>query len=126
MPYSAAAPRARWAAVLWPCWVRWRSRRCAKADGQIDQREIEHITGKVQAEESSRRRLLEELRQPMDTERIVRAVNNNPQLAAQVYAASLLAINVDTEAERRYLTDLAAKLRLDPAVVQNLHDALGV
>ena len=98
----------------------------AKADGQIDQREIEHITGKVQADEASRRRLMEELRQPMDTDRIVRAANNNPQLAAQVYAASLLAINVDTEAERRYLADLAAKLRLDPAVVQNLHDALGV
>ena len=97
-----------------------------KADGQIDQREIEHITGKVQADEASRRRLMEELRQTMDTDRIVRAVNNNPQLAAQVSAASLLAINVDTEAERSYLADLAAKLRLDPAVVQNLHDALGV
>lgn len=97
----------------------------AKADGQIDPQEIERIAGKVEADSDSRRRLIEELRRPMDTERIVRSATS-PQLAAEIYAASLLAINVDTEAERSYLANLAGKLRLDPGVVQRLHATVGL
>jgi uncharacterized membrane protein YebE (DUF533 family) len=46
-------------------------------------------------------------------------------VAAQIYAASLLAIQVDTQEERDYLRVLAGKLGLEPAVVAQLHGALG-
>ncbi|HOW72232.1 MAG TPA: DUF533 domain-containing protein [Phycisphaerae bacterium] len=97
----------------------------AKADGQIDQQEIERIATKVETTGDSRERLIEKLRKPMDTDRIARSATS-PQLAVQVYAASLLAIEVDTEAEKQYLADLAGRLRLDPGTVQRLHAALGV
>ena len=48
----------------------------------------------------------------------------DPVVAAQLYAASLLAIRVDSEAERAYLRDLAGRLGLDPETVVQLHHAL--
>ena len=55
-----------------------------------------------------------------------RAQASSPELAVQVYAASLLAIEVDTAAERAYLRDLAARLGLDASAVARVHQALGV
>ena len=51
---------------------------------------------------------------------------SNPQMAAEVYAASLLAIEVDTPAEHDYLHQLAQGLGLDEGAVQRLHLTLGV
>ncbi len=50
---------------------------------------------------------------------------DGPQTAVEVYGASLLAIEVDTPAERDYLRRLAQALQLDPATVQRLHASLG-
>ena len=61
----------------------------------------------------------------METDAIVRAVPNQ-QVGAQIYAASLMAIEVDTDAERRYMQDLASKLGMDQPVVAYLHQAVGV
>ena len=41
--------------------------------------------------------------------------------AAEIYAASLLAIDVDNPAERGYLGMLAARLNLDEKLVEHLH-----
>ena len=49
----------------------------------------------------------------------------NAAVASQVYGASLLAINVDTEQEASYLRSLAAGLKLDPATVARLHELTG-
>lgn len=100
----------------------------AKADGQGDREEIRRIIGKASedgltAEEQAF--VSEEIHKPMETAAIVREVPN-AQVAAQVYAASLLAIEVDTDAERNYLEGLALALDLDREVVDNLHAALGV
>jgi uncharacterized membrane protein YebE (DUF533 family) len=100
----------------------------AKADGQIDEQEKERLLGKLKeggitAEEQ--RFINEEIQRPIDIEALVRAVPNQ-QVGAQIYAASLMAIEVDTDAERRYLGDLAAKLRLDPNAVAYLHKSMGV
>jgi uncharacterized membrane protein YebE (DUF533 family) len=46
--------------------------------------------------------------------------------AAQIYAASLMAIEIDTDAERRYMQDLASKLRMEQPVVAYLHQAVGL
>jgi len=50
----------------------------------------------------------------------------NQEVAAQVYAASLLAIEVDTPQEQAYLTELAQKTGLTATVVQNIQQTLGV
>jgi len=100
----------------------------AKADGRIDEGELKRITGNLEKDGISAREqeLLDaELREPMATDSLVRAVPN-PQVAAQVYAASLLAVELDTDAERQYLAELAGKLRLDANVVRHLHSAVGV
>ena len=45
----------------------------------------------------------------------------NPAEAAEIYTASLLAIDVDNAAERGYLSLLAARLKLDAELVAHLH-----
>jgi uncharacterized membrane protein YebE (DUF533 family) len=101
----------------------------AKADGRIDETETERIVGKLKEEggvsDEEQRFVAEEMRKPMDIDSIARAIPNQ-QVATQIYAASLLAIEVDTDKERRYLQDLAAALRLDDNAVGYLHSALGV
>jgi len=49
-----------------------------------------------------------------------------PQLAAQIYAASLLAIEVDTQAEKDYLDQLAANMGLSPQVTGRIHEMVGL
>jgi uncharacterized membrane protein YebE (DUF533 family) len=100
----------------------------AKADGRIDDKETERLVGKlredgVTAEEQ--RFVMEEMRKPMDLDGIVRAVPNQ-QVAAQIYTASLMAIEVDTDAEQRYMQELASKLGLNQQVVAYLHQAVGL
>ena len=48
-----------------------------------------------------------------------------PAQAAEVYAASILAIDADSEQERRYLAELAAALHLDAETVRHLHRMTG-
>ncbi|MGI9435053.1 MAG: tellurite resistance TerB family protein [Geminicoccaceae bacterium] len=99
----------------------------AKADGQIDQRERERILDKVRdagADDDLRDFIAKEAAAPLDIDALVREVPDQ-QAAAQVYAASLLAINVDSEGERAYLRDLSKKLGLDDQVVASLHSVLG-
>ena len=100
----------------------------AKADGRIDEQEAQRLVGKMQEDgvtDEERNFVLDEMRKPMETDAIVRAVPN-PQVAAQLYAASLMAIEVDTDAERRYMQDLANRLGMNQQVVAYLHQAVGV
>lgn len=95
----------------------------AKADGHIDETEgaaIAAEVGKLDLSQADRDFLTAELNAPLDVTRVARGVVGNPQLATAVYAASQLAITVDTDAERAYLAELAKKLELDPALVSNL------
>jgi uncharacterized membrane protein YebE (DUF533 family) len=100
----------------------------AKADGQVDEAELQRILGKFDKsgiDPAAREFIREELSKPMDTDGLAAQVSN-PQVAAQIYTASLLAIEVDTEAEQRYLRELAAKLNLEAGVVGQIHTMLGV
>ena len=47
---------------------------------------------------------------------------DSPDLARQFYAVSLMAIEVDTDAERTYLRHLQDRLKLDGGTVRELHD----
>ena len=100
----------------------------AKADGSIDQNEARRIAGKLESEGAdaeAREFITAEMRKPQDTESLI-AKARTPERAVEVYAASLLAIEVDTPAERDYLRRLADGLRLAPTTVQRVHEALGV
>ena len=100
----------------------------AKADGQIDKKETERLVGKLREDgitDEEQRFVMEEMRKPMNTDTIVQAVPNE-QVAAQIYTASLMAINVDTAAEKRYMQELASKLGLNQQVMAYLHQAVGV
>ena len=66
------------------------------------------------------------MKKPMDTEELVAAAKGNPQLAAQLYAASLLGIEVDTPGERAYLEDFAKRIGLVPQAVTNLENTMGL
>jgi uncharacterized membrane protein YebE (DUF533 family) len=99
-----------------------------KADGRIDEQEAERLLGKMEEDgvtEEERHFVMQEIRKPMETDAIVRDVPNQ-QVAAQIYAASLMAIQVDTDAEKRYLQDLASKLGLNQPAVAYLHQAVGL
>ena len=101
----------------------------AKADGQIDQDEIKRIIGRLGdagIDQKTRDMVISEMNKPMDTEGLVAAARGNPQLAAQLYAASLLAIEVDTPGERAYLENLARSLGLAPQAVVNLENTMGL
>jgi uncharacterized membrane protein YebE (DUF533 family) len=100
----------------------------AKADGQIDPQEAQRLLGKMQEDgitEEERQFVLTEMQKPMETDAIVHAVPNQ-QAAAQIYTASLMAIQVDTDAEQRYLQELASKLGINQHAVNYLHQAVGV
>jgi uncharacterized membrane protein YebE (DUF533 family) len=99
----------------------------AKADGQIDGNEMQRIMEKLDeagADAESKGFMIDEMRRPPDVNALAQEART-PELAAQVYGASLLAIEVDTEAERDYLRRLAQALKLDAGTVQHLHTSLG-
>ncbi|MCG6929686.1 MAG: tellurite resistance TerB family protein [Desulfofustis sp.] len=101
----------------------------AKADGRIDQREVEKIIGKLQeggltAEEKEF--FLTETKKAGNLKDIAASVGDDIELAAEVYAASLLAIEVDTEAERAYLKKLAGELGLNSRITDHIERTLGV
>jgi len=100
----------------------------AKADGQIDEAEMQRIVGKLQdvgMDEDTRGWVLNEMRQPLDLDALAAEIPDQ-QAAAEVYAASLLAIEVDTDAERSYLARLAQKTQVHPQVAQHIQQAMGL
>jgi len=101
----------------------------AKADGQIDQNEMNRITGKLNEagiDEEGQRYVMNEMQQPMITDQLIAATQGQPELAAQIYAASLLAIEVDTQAERDYFNQLADGLGLASQVTSRIEEMAGM
>lgn len=99
----------------------------AKADGRIEADEKERIFGKLEsmtlsAEEKAF--VFDELSAPLNLDAVVTSART-PEIAAEIYAASLVAITADTAAERAYLESLAHRLNLDAALVASIHEAAG-
>ena len=95
----------------------------AKADGQVDADEFQRITTSLKSNGLSQdgmNYVIQKLQGPMETAKIVAAVKGRPELAAEVYSASLMAINVDTDAERRYLAKLGKAMGLSTEVMNNI------
>lgn len=100
----------------------------ANADGMIDEDERGRILDKLKAVELTPEEnsfIVQELLAPCDLDTIVRAVET-PVMAKQVYAVSLMAIEVDTDAERKYITSLADRLGLDDAALDTIHRDLEI
>lgn len=96
----------------------------AKADGHIDPTEQARIEDKIQAlnlgqEEQSF--LVKQLHADSDPVEIARLSGSDEQ-SAELYLASALAIDADTDAEKRYLDRLSDALRL-PADLRSRLDA---
>lgn len=95
----------------------------AAADGEIDPEERRRILEKVREvdlDEEGRRFLEFEMSAPTSVGELVQAAHA-AGLAEQVYLASVLAIEVDTPAEREHLRRLAEALRLEPGFLEDAH-----
>lgn len=91
----------------------------ARADGRLDAQESQAIFQKIQSlglDSESQSLLVEEMGHPVDMDAIVNSASS-PEIAAEIYTASLLAVDVDTAAEKGYLAMLAARLRLPSDLV---------
>ena len=98
----------------------------AKADGHVTPEEQSRIFESLNAlslDRDDQAFVLEELGKPLDIEAVA-AEAKSPEQAAEIYAASLLAIDPSGPAERGYLGLLAARLKLDPALVEQLHTSV--
>lgn len=96
----------------------------AKADGTVDTQEQEKIVGKlgeVDAEEAAFIR--REMSAPLDVDGFVKSVPRG--LEQQVYLISLLAIDLDNQAEARYLDALGKGLGIDHTTANQLHEEVG-
>lgn len=99
----------------------------AKADGKIDQNELQRIIGKLGDNgltEEEKAFFQSEVQTPVDINKIAASALGRPELAAQIYAASLLAIEVDTPGEQQYMQNLATTLGLAPEVVHHIETTL--
>lgn len=98
----------------------------AKADGHIDANEQEAIRGelaKVTDNAEDRAWLEAEISRPLDPAAIARAAST-PEMAAEMYLASLLVVDEEAFMERAYLDELARQLKLDPGLKQQLEQNL--
>ncbi|WP_284165987.1 tellurite resistance TerB family protein [Frigidibacter sp. SD6-1] len=96
----------------------------AKADGRIDEAEKKRLMdnlGGATAEEMAF--VKRELAAPVDVRGLVAQVPDG--LQAQVYTMSLMAIDLDSRAEGRYLMELANALGLTQREVTAIHSHVG-
>ena len=92
----------------------------AKADGQLDENEVNAIVGRMgDLDEDEKEFLQHEFSQPVDLDGFVRTVPE--EMAQQVYAFSLVGIKVDTNHEVSYLRSLAQQLGLSDSIVDQIH-----
>jgi len=91
----------------------------AKADGHVDARERQLIEGELvkltQNDAELQHWLQAELNKPLDPADIARAAST-PEMAAEMYVASVLMVDEEHFMERAYLEELARQLKLDPAL----------
>ncbi len=94
----------------------------ARADGRLDAQESQTIFQKIESlglDSESQNLLVQEMGHPVDVDTIINSASS-PEIAAEIYIASLLAVEVDNAAEKSYLAMLAARLQLPPQLVTEL------
>jgi uncharacterized membrane protein YebE (DUF533 family) len=98
----------------------------AKADGDIDEAEKARILETIgaDADDADRAFVQARLAAPVDVQGLVADTPEDQRM--QVYAASLMTVRVDTEAEALYLDRLAKAMALPETTVNALHMQMGV
>ena len=94
----------------------------AKADGHIDDRERELIEGefhKISGDSGVQDWLKAELNKPLDPAEVARAAST-PEMAAEMYIASVMLVDEEHFMERAYLDELAKQLKLEPGLKAEL------
>jgi uncharacterized membrane protein YebE (DUF533 family) len=94
----------------------------ARSDGRLDAQESQAIYQRIESlglDPENQALLVAEMGRPVDMDAIVDSATS-PEVAAEIYVASLLAIDVDTAAEQSYLAMLAARLNIPPELATEL------
>jgi uncharacterized membrane protein YebE (DUF533 family) len=89
----------------------------AKADGRIDEAEKHLISseiGKHTDDPQLQQWLDAEVAKPLDPAEVAQSAQGDPAVAAEMYLASVMLVDDQQDAERRYLDELAAALQIDP------------
>lgn len=97
----------------------------AKSDGRFDAKEEQAILGKlgnVTQEEIDYIRT--ELAKPLDVEAFARSIPRG--LEQQAYSMSLMAIDLDSQAEAQYLDQLAKAIGISQEISNQIHQQMGV
>lgn len=94
----------------------------ARSDGRLDAQESQAIYQRIESlglDPENQALLVAEIGRPVDMDLIIRSASS-AEVAAEIYIASLLAIDVDTAAEQSYLAMLAARLNIPPELAKEL------
>ena len=94
----------------------------AKADGHIGPEEralLETELAKLSSDAQDRQWLETELSRPLDPATVARSAQT-PEMAAEMYLASLLVVDEESYMERAYLDELARQLKLQPGLKEQL------
>ena len=96
----------------------------AKADGNVDVEEQQKIVGRLgEVTQDEVQFVQRELAQPLDVRGFISSVPRG--MEQQVYAMSLMAIDLDSKAEAQYLHQLAQGMGMDAQTCNAIHDQLG-
>jgi uncharacterized membrane protein YebE (DUF533 family) len=97
----------------------------AKADGKFDKGEHDKLIGKLGDVSPEERAFVQaQLDKPVDVRGLAGQVPAG--LEMQVYAMSVMGIDLDSQEEAQYLHQLATEMALDKQTVNNIHAKLGV
>ena len=94
----------------------------AKADGHVDERERALIEGefaRLDNDPELQRWLHAELNKPLDPADVARAATT-PEMASEMYLASLMMVDEEHFMERAYLDELAKQLKLEQGLKEEL------
>ena len=93
----------------------------AKADGLFDERERRLILEETQkaGDAETTAWVQQEINKPQDVDAVARLAAT-PEMAVEIYLASLLVIDEQNEAEKNYLDLLAAKMNLHPQLREEI------
>lgn len=96
----------------------------AKSDGSTDKAEQDKIVGKLgDVSKAEANFVRNEIQTPLDVNNFVRSIPRG--MEQQIYAVSLMAIDLDNNKEAHYLDQLAKGLNISQQLVNQIHDQLG-
>jgi uncharacterized membrane protein YebE (DUF533 family) len=98
-----------------------------QADGVIDEGEQQRLVGalaKLGASDEDRQAVADQLRRRINPQSLVAAAKT-PEMGLGIYAASAMAVTIDSPAERKYLDSLATSLGIDPGLKAHVEQAVG-